>query len=203
MWVGAVDPPVLQGRIEESDDRALFGKPLEELSADDLLAYCRRFNITTLVANVNDYQTRVFLDASAHFQPYYNNGFFFVYRVKGYENVWIDARNAAVELVEFEDDRVELRVRAARADATVSVKIFAYPLWRAVTDAGQSLPISRDEMGLMQVALPPGEEYAVLLRYENGIAEEIGNSGSLLSALVFLGSGAYGFTQWVKSVEKR
>jgi len=91
MWTGTLDPPALWGLPEDRDDRALFGVPLEKLSDAQVYDYCRRFNITTIVAGVNDFHTRTFLDASPHFQSYYNNGYFFVYRVKEYENAWIDA----------------------------------------------------------------------------------------------------------------
>jgi len=186
-WVGKLDPPVLEGLAETLDDRALFGIPLENLTDGQLTAYCTRFNITTIIASVNDYNTRVWLDKSQHFQSYYNNGFFFVYRVKDYSSAWIMPQNASVELVSRADRQIELNVLAAQADASVVVKVYAYPLWRAYTDTGQSLPIVRDEFGLMRLALPRGKNYAVRIRYEEGTAEQIGNLISVSSVAGLVG----------------
>lgn len=185
MSSGTLNPPALWGLSEDQDDHALFGIPLEKLSDEKLFEYCARFNITTIVASVNDFRTRTFLDASLHFQSYFNNDFFFVYRVNGYTSAWFDTRNATIDLLAMRDDRIEMRVRAARADAQVTVKVAAYPLWRAHTDTGQPLPITRDSMGLMQIALPPGENYALTLHYEPGAAEHTGNVISLASVALF------------------
>jgi hypothetical protein len=181
MWVGDTNPPVLQGRVEEQDDRALFGVPLEKLSDTQVYDYCRRFNITTIVASVNDFHTRTFLDVSPRFQSYYDNGYFFVYRVKEYESAWIDAQNAVVDLLSFADDEITLRVRAAQANASVRVKVYAYPLWRATTDRGETLTITPDETALIQITLPPRENYTVTLRYMDGLVEQLGNWISIVS----------------------
>jgi hypothetical protein len=77
------DPPALWGRVEEQDDQVLFGVPVPDLTDEQLLAYCRRLNITALVATSDDFQTRTLLDASPHFQSYYNNGLYFVYQRLG------------------------------------------------------------------------------------------------------------------------
>ncbi|MCI0476982.1 MAG: hypothetical protein L0Y55_12105, partial [Anaerolineales bacterium] len=195
MWVGDTNPPVLWGRVEEIDDRALFGVPLEQLGDAQVFEYCRRFNITTIVASVNDFRTRTFLDASPRFQSYYDNGYFFVYRVQGYENAWFEACNAAVDLISFADTEIVLRVRAAQSDASVNVKVYAYPLWRARTDAGHALAITRDDLALMRIALPPGENYVVTLRYEEGIAEQVGVWISIVSGTILASSAliAFGF----------
>jgi len=37
-----------------------FGVPLEEISDTQVYDYCRRFNITTIVATINDFRTRAF-----------------------------------------------------------------------------------------------------------------------------------------------
>lgn len=196
MWTGKLDPPALWGLPEDQDDRALFGVSLEKLADAQVYDYCRRFNITTIVAGVNDFRTRTFLDASPRFESYYNNGYFFVYRVKEYENAWIDAHNAAVDLLSFADDEITLRIRAARADASVTVKVYAYPLWRARTDARQSLAITRDDLALMRIALPPGENYTVTLRYEESVVEQIGFLISILSGTFFVGGAMIAF--WIR-----
>lgn len=191
MWSGELAPPVLRGLPEEQDDRALFGVPIEKISDDQVYEYCRRFNITTIVASINDFRTRTFLDASPRFESYYNNSFFFVYRVKDYASAWVDPHNADVALLAFDDDAITLRVRAAQSDASVNVKVYAYPLWRARTDAGQVLPIARDDLALMRIALPPGENFTVTLRYEEGVVEQVGKLISMVSGVIFV-SGVLG-----------
>jgi len=191
LWTGKIDPAVLFGLSQDEDDRALLGIPVEEISDAQLVAACERYNITTIVASINDYRTRTLLDASPLFQSYYNTGYFFVYRVKGYEDSWLDAQNATAELLAFRDDEITLRVRAARANASVTVKVYAYPLWRAHTDAGQSLTITRDDWGLMWIVLPPGEDYTLTLRYEDGVAEQIGFWFSVSSAILLVGNALF------------
>jgi len=177
MWVGDTNPPVLWGRVEEIDDRALFGVPLEDLDDARVYDYCRRFNITTIVATINDFRARTFLDASPRFESYYSNGYFFAYRVKEYTSAWIDAQNSDVALIAFGDDEIVLRVRAAQADARVNVKVYAYPLWQARTDAGQSLAIARDDLALMRIALPRGENYTVTPDVRTHLAKRLPSLG--------------------------
>jgi hypothetical protein len=193
MWTGDTNPRVLHGLSQDTDDHALFGIPLEKLTDAQLVAECQRYNITVIVASVGDFHTRVFLDASPRFQSYYNNGYFFVYRVKEYENAWTDAQNAAVDLLSFADDEITLHVRAAYADASVTVKVYAYPLWHAYTDAGAPLAFTHDDLALMRIALPPGKNYTVTLRYEDSSAEQVGFLISTLSGTFLLGSAMLGF----------
>lgn len=48
------------------------------------------------------------------------------------------------------------------------------PLWLAYTEGGRSLSIARDDLGLMNIVLPRGENYSVTLRYEEGVVEQLG-----------------------------
>ena len=185
MWTGDLYPHALEGLVQDQDDRSLFGIPLETSTDEQLVTYCERFNVTAIVASVNDYQARSWLDASARFQSYANNGFFFVYRVNDYEGTWLTARNAKVELLGNADDRIDLRVRDAQQDASVQLKFYAYPLWQAYLENGQSLTLESDDLGMMQIALPRGEDYRVMLRYEQGLVELAGNWISAGSGLLF------------------
>jgi len=143
---------------------------------------CKDLNITSIVASVNDFQTRKFLDASPYMQSYYNNGFFFVYRIKNFDSAWIDANSATVDLVKNADDEIVLHVQNAKLNATGHLKIYSYPLWRAVTDSGQAISVSRDDVAQMLIAFPPGEDYSLTLRYEEGIIETLGNLVSVSSS---------------------
>ncbi len=189
VWVGNPTPPVLEGLAEDQDDRGLFGVAWEELDHAVFAAYCRRLNVSTIVASSYDYQTRLFLDASPHLQSYFNNGYFFVYRLKDHAGEWFEARNATVEMAEHGDDSTALRVRSAQADAQVQIKQYAYPLWSAYTEKGEQLPVTADDLGLIEIALPAGEDYVVTVRYEQGAVEQLGNWLSIVSTLVLAGAG--------------
>lgn len=194
MRSGETNPPVLWGLSENQDDQALFGTPLGQLSDKKLFEFCQHFNITTLVAGATDIQTRTFLDASPLFQSYYNDGQFFVYRVKGYGNSWVDSYNAQIEVARFEDDEIQLHVHAAQTNAQVTVKDYAYPLWHAyINDSGRELPITKDALALTHIALPLGEDYSVTLSYEESKVTELGNSISLASVVLFAIVGAYAY----------
>jgi len=121
--------------------------------------------------------------------------------VKGYENAWFEARNANIELLAFDDTEIVLRVHTARDDASVSVKVYAYPLWRARTDAGQALVITRDDLALMQIALPPGENYTVTLRYEEGRVEQAGALVSFLSGILWVSGSGFGYFRRRRTIE--
>jgi len=123
MWSGAPWPRVLHGLNHEQDNRALFGVPLENFSEAALLAECARYNITTLVANRHEERTRTLLDGLPSVQSYYNNGYYFVYRVTDRTSAWFDAQNATVTLVDRRDDRLVVRVDAAHAHARVQLRI--------------------------------------------------------------------------------
>lgn len=189
LWVGTPNPPVLWGLSQEQDDQSLFGVPLANLSDVQLEEYCTRFNITAIVASVNDYQARVFLDSTPRFQSYFNNGFFFVYKPTEIQPAWFDAENAQVDLVSMTDDQIVLRVRSAEDNARVGIKEYAYPTWRATTSTGQALPIARDDFALMSVAIPRGDDYSLTIRYEPGAAENIGLVISIASLMVFTAVG--------------
>lgn len=184
---GQPHPSVLRGLAEEMDDQALFGVPLEEMTSGRLRDLLRRLNITTIVATSEDYNARVFLDQVPFLQSYYSTGFFFVYRVQNQTSSWLEASNADVEIAEWRDNDILISVRDARPDASVSVKLFAYPMWHAATESGQVLPIEKDDWDMMRIALPPGHDYAVKLQYQDGIVEQSGSILSAASLLVLVG----------------
>lgn len=191
LWAGSTRPPVLWGLSQDQQDQSLFGIKLGELSDEQLADYCQRLNISTIVASVDSYQTRTFLDGSPRFQSYYNNGLYFVYRMKNLPSSWIQSDTADVELVSLSDDRIELLVHSAQPNAHVRIKMHAYPTWHAYV--GQTtLPLTSDDLTLMDLRLPPGENYVVTLRYESGAPEEIGEGVSVASLLLFSLAGALG-----------
>ncbi len=124
LWVGDTDPEALHGLVEEADDKTLVGVPIEELDGEQIFEWARRFNATTLVAGADDFQTRTLLDASPHFQSYYNNGLFFAYRVLEYPSTWVEGENAAVENVDYAGNRVSFHARNVGENAAAHVKVY-------------------------------------------------------------------------------
>jgi hypothetical protein len=57
-----------------------------------------------------------------------------------------------VELIELADKEIHLAVHAAEPNASLSLKLYAYPLWHAYKDDGEALPLGPDDWGLMQLA---------------------------------------------------
>ena len=187
LWTGDVDPPVLWGRAEEQDDRSLAGVRWEEMSDDFLFDLCRRLNVTLVAATRDDVRARAFLDAAPHFRLAWVDDNFFLYNVEGYTPTWAEAEGATVEVLDYQRTAITLRITDAAPDATVHVKVAEYPLWRAYA-GDRPLPITSDDLGLMQFTPPPGDS-TVELRYRPGPVERLGSIVSLLSALslVWLG----------------
>jgi hypothetical protein len=188
LWMGDVSVSVLQGRAEDLDDRELAGMNWDEMTDDFLFDLCRRFNVTLVAASRDDGQARAFLDDAPHFSPAWVDDNFFLYNVRSYSPTWAEAEGANVEVVDFQRTDITLRVTDARPDATVRVKVAEYPLWRARAE-GQSLPITQDNLGLMQIT-PPAGDSLIEMRYRSGPAERLGSALSLLTvaALIWLAS---------------
>ncbi len=181
LWTGDVNTRVLWGRAEEQDDRSLAGVRWDEMTDDFLFTLCRRLNVTLVAATRDDQRARAFLDAAPHFTPAWTDGNFFLYNVEDYSPTWADADGATVEVTRYQRNAIDLRVTDASPGATVHVKVTEYRLWQA--HAGdQPLPITRDDMGLMQFTPPPGDS-TIELRYRPGLAERLGIGVSLLTAI--------------------
>jgi hypothetical protein len=186
LWTGDVNTKVLQGRVEERDDQALAGVPWDEMTDDFLFNLCRHLNVTLVAATHDDAHARAFLDSAPHFSLAWANDDFFLYNVEGYTPTWADAYHASVEVTRYQRNARGLRVTGAAPDATVHVKVAEYPLWRAYT-GNQSLPITRDDLGLIQFTPPLGDS-TLELRYRPGLAERLGSGLSLftIAGLVWL-----------------
>lgn len=191
MWVGDPDPQVLHGLVEETDDRSLFGVPIEQVTPEQVADWITRFNITTLVASADDYQTRVMLDTLPFLQSYYNNGLFFAYRVLDSESKWVEGTRANLDNVAYDGERITFHVKLANGNGRAHVKVYAAPLWQARRDDGTLLPVQRDEYGLVEIPLPKGRDYNVTLTYEPGATEQAGTIISAVTILALAGGAGY------------
>lgn len=182
LWVGESHPPVLRGLVEDNDGTRLFGVEWEQMEDRKLLEWCRRLNITTIVATADDFSARTMLDASPLFQSYYNNGLYFVYRVKDNTDRRAEATDADVKLSQSDPFEMRIQVRDAKPGAVVNVKTFYYPRWQSEP----ALLLRGDRWGLMQIDLPNGGDAELALRYGNGVVERIGNSVSAVGLLAYV-----------------
>ncbi len=184
LWVGEKGATLLPGRVELTDDVSLAGRPWPEWTDSDLFDLCHRLYVTTVVTTWDDLNARTFLDRAPHFQSDYSNDRFVIYRVLDPAPALVEAEGAMVAPLRIETAALELAVRDAEPGAVLHIRITDYPLWQ-VWAGKQRLSHQADELGLMQIALPPGS-YTLTLRYRPGLAEQAGAALSLASALLWL-----------------
>lgn len=187
LWAGDPWVDVLPERVEREDDITFLGEQWSKLDDETLYALVRALNITTVVAGIDDFNARTRLDAAPQFQSYWNNGYFYLYRVLDVPPAWAEAEGAEVEVVERLPRLWRIHVSEASEGTEMLVKMTAYPLWHADV-AGRELPVHADGRALMRVALPAGDSYTVTLTYREGWAEIIGGVVTLLSVLI-VGAG--------------
>ncbi|MGQ9600438.1 MAG: hypothetical protein ACUVWZ_13580 [Anaerolineae bacterium] len=194
LWVGDKNADLLPGRVELTDDVSLAGRLWTEWTDSEFFELCHRLYVTTVVTTWDDVNARTFLDRAPHFQSDYSNNQFVLYRVLDPAPALVEARGAAVTLLRDEATALDLAVSEARNGAILHVRITDYPLWQARIGE-QRLSHQADELGLMQIALPPGS-YTLSLRYRPGLAEQAGATLSLASALV-------GWVGWILSLRSQ
>jgi hypothetical protein len=184
LWIGTPVVQLLPGQVELNDDVALAGRSWDEWTDAGFHELCSRLNATTVATTWDDVNARTFLDAAPHFQSFYSDDLFVLYRVLNPAPTLVEAEGASVTLYRATPTELDLRVTDAIAGALLHVKITDYPLWRVQT-AGQELVHDADALGLMRVLLPSGT-YDVTLRYQPGAAERVGAWISLGAAVALL-----------------
>jgi hypothetical protein len=123
------------------------------MTDDFLFNLCRHLNVTLVATTRDDAHARAFLDSAPHFSLAWADDDFFLYNVEGYTPTWADAYHATVEVTRYQRNAIDLCVTGAAPDATIYVKVAEYPLWRAYA-GDQPLPITRDDLGLIQFTPP-------------------------------------------------
>lgn len=185
LWVGDSRAELLPAQVEGGGAKLVFGKPWQEIPADELAANLQRLNVGTVVVAVNDEEARQHLDASPHFTYYWGNEYFNMYHLIATEEGWLTANGATAHLVERTPLQWLIGVAESAANATLTLKMAHYPLWHAQAN-GQELPIQADAFGLQTIKLPPGGPYTLEATYEEGIPEWSGLFLSILSLLIVL-----------------
>jgi hypothetical protein len=191
LWVGYPDADLLPGQVELTDDVSLAGRPWSDWTDPDFFDLCRRLNATTVVATWDDVNARAFLDAAPHFQPFYGDDLFVIYRVLDATPSLVEGEGATVALLRATPTALDLRVTDAADGASLHIKITDYPLWQ-VQVGGKVLSHQADPLGLMTLSLPRGT-YDLSLRYGPGPAERMGAWISLASIVCWLLAMALSF----------
>lgn len=173
LWAGDPWIEVLPARVEREDDLTFLGQSWRTLDDETLYDFARALNVTTIVADADDMNARRMLDTAPHFESYWNNGHFFLYRVVDASPAWITAEGAEARLVARSSHRWMIVVDRASEDAILKVKLAFYPLWHASVD-GRPIPVRAGRRALTEVVLPPGGPYTVILRYRTGWPERAG-----------------------------
>ena len=189
LWQGSPDVDLLPGQVELTDDVTFAGRSWAEWTDAGFYDLCRRLNVTTVVATWDDVNARTFLDPASHFQSFYSDGLFVLYRVLDPDPALVEAEGAGVALLNQAPNALDLHVTDATAGAVLRVKITDYPLWQVQAEQ-QTLAHYADDMGLMSLSLPPGT-YNVTLRYLPGPAERGGGWISLGAAGLWLAIWMY------------
>ncbi len=185
MWVGRTHPPALFGRVEENDDRSLFGVEWAQMNPEKFAALCRAFDVTTIVASVDDFHARTFLDRVPYFQSYWNDDWYFLYRVKDYQPSVVEARNAQATLMQQTPTRLRVRITQATSQATLTLKMAYYPLWTACTADASCLPVRSDELGRLTIDLREGES-DLTIEYRDDAAQTLGMWISIIATAIWL-----------------
>jgi hypothetical protein len=189
LWVGRTDVDLLPDRVELTDDVSLGGRAWAEWTDTAFFDLCHRLYVTTIATTWDDWNARTFLDAAPHFQSYYSDDLFVLYRVLDPAPGLVEADHATASLVEAGPTALRVHVADAAPGAVLHLRITDYPLWQVAVGEG-TLPHYPDDLGLMTVPLPPGT-YDLSLRYRPGFAERLGAWISLGTALLALAVLAY------------
>ena len=91
-----------------------------------------------------------------------------------------DTAKVNARVIKGKMDDIHIKVFEAKQTSSLRVKISYYPLWKAYL-GNTRLKIKQDELGLIKIELPEGKDYLVNLKYEDGLAEQLGWIITLLS----------------------
>ncbi len=157
---------------EQRDGRSLFGRPLEQLDPDAFNRLAGRLGVSTVVALEEDARRSPFLTENPKLERRSRIGSF---------NVFITGEPRS-EPTAAGPQRWRVDVPTAQAPGWLPVPIAYSPLWIART-GGTRLGVRADDLGLLEVELPPGAT-SVELEHRPGVAEWAGVGLSLLSLAV-------------------
>ena len=174
LYTGSPGPGAITTLVEQHDGQTLFGRPFESLGVEEFSRWAGRLRVSAVVASDQDLERLNFLDASPDFSPRRRAGPFGVYIAR--------AGRSLPEPIGPQSWRLAL---ASGQSGWVPVGLAYSPLWRAES-AGAPLAVRADDVGMLEVAAPPGA-VEVLLHHRPGRAEQVGGLVGVASALLLLG----------------
>jgi hypothetical protein len=172
LYTGSAASRPLTLLAEQRDGRTLFGRPLEQLDPETFNRLARRLGVSTVVALEEDARRSMFLTGNQEFERRSRIGSFNVF----------SAGEPRHEPAAVGPQRWRVDVPPARGPGWLPVPIAYSPLWVARTGEAR-LRVRRDDVGLLEVELPPGTA-SVELEHRPGVAEWAGVGLSLLSLAV-------------------
>jgi hypothetical protein len=196
LFFGQKAPMVIRQEADMLDNKSMLGIPWEQMVEPRFLDFCRKLNITDIVVNQNEDKVLDFFSRSSSFRLAQEIDEFKIYAIPNYTPSWIefDTTNADISVTSLKADSITLSVNSAATTTPVLIKIAYYPCWQATLMKSQSasggpnpksqIRITSDEIGLMQLMLPPGSQYQVELVYHLGWVEKLGWLITFLSFIV-------------------
>jgi len=157
--------------VEQRDGITLFGRPMADLDARHFNHLAERLRISAVVALDEDAGHIGFVADNEAFTGPSRVGPFLVYV----------SRTARPTPRPTHPQEWRLAV-PAHADGWAQTGLAYSPLWQGRVD-GRTVPLRRDELGLLEAYLPAGGSAALDLTHRPGVAEGLGAALSAVSAL--------------------
>ncbi|HUM17934.1 MAG TPA: hypothetical protein VL086_19755 [Candidatus Nitrosotalea sp.] len=177
LYTGSAANRPLTRLAEQLDGESLFGRPLDSLDAETFNRLAARLGVSVLVALHEDAARSAFLNQ--------NPALGHPTRIGPFTLIPLAGSHGEPEPTGTQRWRVPVAEPARSGWAPLSI---AYsPLWTARV-AGAPVPIRRDDLGLLEVAVPAGVT-SVELEHRPGAVEWVGTALSLLSAALLVAAG--------------
>lgn len=189
LFFGKKAPIVIRTEADSLDNKSLFGIPWDQMQEPIFAEFCKKLNITDFVVNRNEDNVIAFFSRCSTFKLEKEIDEFQIYTSLNYEPNWIEYDKAIAEIsvTAFKPDSITLAVNSAATSVPVLIKLAYYPCWYAYF-GNTRIPITTDEIGLMQLVLPQGNRYQINLVYQLDWVERFGWIISCIAfALMILG----------------
>ncbi|MFH1564209.1 MAG: hypothetical protein ABIF11_12470 [Nitrospirota bacterium] len=182
---------------EVFDNNSIFGMRYDKgVDTTRLHKICKQLNITTIVVGKYEDKVLSFFKSHPEYFPLRTKmggsprSRFHIFDVSGYKSCLLDYDTAWVNarVIKGKMDEIHIKIFEAKQTSQIGVKISYYPLWKVYL-GNTRLKINQDEFGLIKIEVPKGKDYLVKLKYEDGLAEQIGwiiTLMALISILVLL-----------------
>jgi hypothetical protein len=160
--------------VEQRDGITLFGGPMADLDARRFNELAERLRVSSVIALDEDQGQLGFLSGNPAFSGPSRVGPFLLYV----------SREARQLPAEAGPQQWRLSVPARQLGGWTQTGMAYSPLWQGRVD-GHAVPLRRDDLGLLEVDLPPGAPVVVELTHRSNVVEHTGLAVSAISALAF------------------